>query len=74
MSSDIMHCLGIRDKEGIVALLGSYSVASSPDWGWRIELELSGIDDLELRMFNISPEGDETPGVLAQYHRIVEAV
>jgi hypothetical protein len=74
MGSEIMHCLGIRDKEGSVALLGSYSVASSPNWGWRIELRLSGSDDLELRMFNISPEGDETLGVLAQYQRIVETV
>lgn len=74
MRNDIMHCSGIRDKEGVVSLLGSYSVPSSPNWGWRIELKLSGSDDLELRMFNISPECDETLGVLAQYQRIVEAV
>jgi hypothetical protein len=74
MRNDIMHCSGIRDKEGMVALLGSYSVPSSPNWGWRIELELSGSDDLELRMFNISPDCDETLGVLAHYQRTNETV
>ena len=71
MRNDIMTCMGTMDEKGVVALHGSYSVPSSPDWEWRIELEV--IDDtLELRMFNIPPQGKEEPAVKALSDRVVE--
>jgi hypothetical protein len=73
MRNDIMRCKGTMDEDGIVPVVGSYSAPSSPDWGWRIELELVEMDELGIRMFNISPEDDEAIAVRAKYKRREEA-
>ncbi len=43
-----------------VDVFGAYPVRDGgPDWGWRIVLDLGDPERLLLRMYNISPEGDE---------------
>ena len=49
------------------------SAPSSPDWGWRIELEVTELDEFEMRMYNISPQGEEELAVQARYDRSIEA-
>jgi hypothetical protein len=51
-----------------VDVRGSYAVPSHPDWGWRIRLELAA-DGLAVRMWNVSPDGQEYPAVDARYPR-----
>lgn len=46
-----------------IAVTGSYFVAGHPRWGWRTELDDARDGELTLRMFNISPEGQEDLGV-----------
>lgn len=45
---------------------GEYEVPDHPNWGWRISLE-PGKDALALKMWNISPDGDEEWAVEANY-------
>ena len=37
-----------------------------PDWGWRIEIHPAVADGFQLRMYNITPDGEEA---LAAGHR-----
>jgi len=47
-----------------VRVRGSYFAAPGhPHWGWRTELDDSDPAGLALRMFNVSPEGQEDLGV-----------
>lgn len=57
-----------KDAGSSVVLRGTYPVPGHPDWGWRIELGLSG-PNVPLRMINVSPEGDEEWAVEATYER-----
>ncbi len=68
MSEVIMVCEASIDPAGFVALRGSYAAPPGPDWGWRLELGTEGGAFL-LRMFNITPDGQEEIAVLAQYAR-----
>lgn len=56
-------------REGVVALEGSYAAPPGPDWGWRIEIEAEEARSLRMRMFNITPQGEEEPAVSATYER-----
>jgi hypothetical protein len=58
-----------RAAEGRVSGLGSYSAPEGPDWGWRIVLTSDGPDQLEIIMYNITPDGEEALAVRAQYSR-----
>jgi len=69
-STEIMSCKGTIDATGAVDIRGSYSVENSPDWGWRIVLHLHAPDELEMTMYNVSPDGDEELAVQAQYRRV----
>ncbi|MFN0093206.1 MAG: DUF1579 domain-containing protein [Dehalococcoidia bacterium] len=62
----LMFLLGETDDAGITRLRGSYPAPPGPDWGWRIELERTD-GALSIRMFNITPDGQEAIGVDAQY-------
>jgi hypothetical protein len=73
MRNKIMVCEGTMNPAGTVSLLGSYAAPPSPDWGWRIEIELQNEVLLVIRMLNISPEGEEELAVLAQYHKDEQA-
>jgi len=46
-------------------------VGPGPDWRWRFEIQTGESDDFELRMYNITPEGDEALAVRAQYWRLI---
>jgi hypothetical protein len=57
--------------DGILALHGSYPASEGPDWGWRIEIHPQSTDRFDLRMFNITPDGQEMLAVQAEYSRKV---
>ena len=47
-----------------VDVFGTYPPGDGgPDWGWRIVLDTEDAERLLLRMYNITPEGDETIAV-----------
>ncbi len=54
---------------GLITLPGSYPAPPGPDWGWRIELEPCQANSLQIRMFNITPDGQEMLAVQAVYSR-----
>ncbi len=68
-SEQFMHFEGSLDEKAGFNLEGSYSVASGPDWGWRITLQLDEKGSLQLTMYNISPDGDELWAVKGMYKR-----
>lgn len=49
--------------DGAISVKGDYFVAGHPRWGWRTELDDAREDRLVLRMFNVTPGGQEDPGV-----------
>jgi hypothetical protein len=51
------------------SVLGSYPVPGHPDWGWRTTLEMHSPDNLVITHHNITPEGEESPGVEFAYKR-----
>ena len=55
--------------DGIIVVRGSYPAPTGPDWGWRIELDLRLADQLQMRMVNITPDGQEMLAVQAVYAR-----
>jgi len=68
VSRSLMNCEGTREPDGAVKVKGYYQVPDNPDWGWIIEIR-PGHDLIELRMFNVSPEGEEEIAVEAIYSR-----
>jgi hypothetical protein len=56
-------------QDGMVVVRGSYPAPTGPDWGWRIELDLRQGDRLQMRMVNITPDGQEMLAVQAVYTR-----
>ncbi len=54
---------------GLISIRGSYPAPTGPDWGWRIELDLRQGDRLQMRMVNITPDGQEMLAVQAVYTR-----
>ena len=59
MSGKIMNCEGSINEAGDISLLGSYEVKDSPNWGWRIEIPCPVDDHLQIKMYNVSPAGEE---------------
>jgi hypothetical protein len=66
-SEQFMHFEGSLDENVGFNLEGSYCVASGPDWGWRITLQIDENGSLQLTMYNISPDGDELWAVKGEY-------
>jgi hypothetical protein len=66
----IMNFTGTCDEQGTVRVLGSYAAPPGPDWGWRIEIEPAA-GSWTLRMFNITPDGQEVLAVEATLSRIL---
>jgi hypothetical protein len=54
----LMPCRGAY-SETDASVHGTYAAPPGADWGWRIALEATANDACALRMFNISPDGDE---------------
>jgi hypothetical protein len=69
MSSKIMSCQGAIDAQGAINLRGSYEAPPGPDWGWRIVITPKSGKELQIVMYNISPEGAEDLAVQAEYKR-----
>ncbi|MDX1439723.1 MAG: DUF1579 family protein [Rubricoccaceae bacterium] len=69
MSGKVWPCEGVVGEDGKVDLHGTYEAPPGPDWGWRITLASDG-RQLQLLMYNISPEGDELLAVQASYERV----
>lgn len=67
MSDVAMVCEG-DPAEGRVDVLGHYAAPPGPDWGWRTTLAPEG-SGFRLRMFNLSPEGQEDLAVDCLYER-----
>jgi hypothetical protein len=52
------------------AALGSYGVGpGQPRWGWRTQIDQPDHDHLVVRMFNITPQGEEALAVETRYAR-----
>jgi hypothetical protein len=60
---------GTRTAGGDITLLGSYPAPTGPDWGWKIILRALGDNNLEIVMYNISPDGKEELAVRNTYRR-----
>jgi Protein of unknown function (DUF1579) len=69
MARQIMVCDCIRNETCVVIMTGTYPAPPGPDWGWRIEIQSSLRDSFTIRMFNISPEGQDALAVLGEYQR-----
>ena len=73
--AEAFYCekLGFRhdpEHEGLVSVHGTYGAGEGPDWGWRITVEADGPDAFVMRMFNITPDGEEAPAVEATFTRV----
>ena len=60
---------GAPREDQMIEVLGAYAAPPGPGWGWRIQIGLKPAGQLEIRMFNITPEGKEELAVLATYGR-----
>lgn len=65
----VMQLAGTGNEDDHVKLAGTYQVEGHPDWGWRIEFERPSEDTLVMKMFNVSPDGEEEWAVSAEYRR-----
>lgn len=63
-----MLCDGLERSDGSVSVKGTYKVEGYPDWGWRTEV-VPGDAGFEYKMFNVSPEGEETLAVEMEMKR-----
>jgi hypothetical protein len=70
MSSKVMFCQGAINTQGIIDLRGSYEAPPGPDWGWRIIITAPSDNQLQIVMYNCSPEGVEELAVQADYKRL----
>lgn len=70
MSGKIMNCFGTVNEQGDISVLGSYEVNNSPDWGWRIEIPCPTDNTLQIKMFNVSPDGQDSFAGDANYTRV----
>lgn len=58
-----------------LSMLGSYGDGQGgPRWGWRTEIEQPDDNTLDLRMYNISPTGEEALAVEVNYRRVPPVV
>ena len=67
--SAIMFSVG-GEKSSPLNVLGSYPDPSGgPNWGWRTQIQLEGDNQLAIRHYNITPQGEEGLGVETIYQR-----
>lgn len=64
----LMLCNGSISPDGVISVLGHYSVPDNPDWGWRTEISESD-NKMRYLMFNVSPEGVEEVAVDTEFTR-----
>jgi hypothetical protein len=68
MGDKAMLCAGPIATDGPLVVRGSYQVEGHPDWSWRIDLWFAA-EALRIVMYNVSPEGEESLAVEADYSR-----
>jgi hypothetical protein len=70
MGSTMMFSQGMRTSTGFW-VLGAYAdPRGGPDWGWRTTIEIVNPDQIAIRAYNITPEGQEDLAVEAVYQRV----
>lgn len=69
LSDKFMVSEGAVKGNGSVSVKGFYTVPNQPDWGWRTIIKSNETDSFKLIMYNVSPEGEETLAVEADYKR-----
>lgn len=62
MAHNVMMCEGKENADGSISVKGFYKVKGHPDWGWRTEI-IPGENSFEYKMYNATPEGEETIAV-----------
>jgi hypothetical protein len=67
MGGKIMNCYGRMNEKGDISILGSYEVANSTNWGWRMEIPVPTDNNFQIKMYNVSPDGEESLAVDANY-------
>lgn len=67
----VMLLIGEFNAKGVLIARGHFAVKDSPDWGWRIEIQIAQ-DLLKIDMFCINPAGPTEVGwVWSEYRRTV---
>jgi hypothetical protein len=69
LAHQLMDCRGQGDANA-VSVRGTYAAPPGPDWGWRLALETDGPDRCTLRMYNITPDGEEALAVETRLARV----
>ncbi len=67
-SGKVMHCVGSVEGEGF-AVTGGYAAPPGPDWGWRLSVTASSVEELVLEMHNVPPGGEPELAVRGRYRR-----
>jgi len=65
-----MQFSGRGSSDGSIEAFTTWSPGSGPDWGWRIAVSSQGAEELTMRMFIATPEGEEAPAVESRYTRV----
>lgn len=65
----VMSCESPWSEDGELAVTGSFAAPPGPDWGWRIVVHPEAGERLRVVHVVISPEGEESPAVEADYTR-----
>lgn len=63
-----MNCEGTFEGNSI-KVKGFYTVPDHPDWGWKTEIKFENKDSFKIIMHNVTPEGEESLAVEANYKR-----
>lgn len=66
-----MPLAGKISEQNVIELFGTYQVPNHPDWGWKINIAPTA-DDLQITMYNVTPEGEDDLAVKAVYKKAVE--
>ena len=69
MGEAVMSCSGDCPSGETLVVRGSYAAPPGPDWGWRIEITPNEGRTLLMRMFNISPGGQDMAAAEASFER-----
>lgn len=69
LSDKFMVSEGDHRSDKMISVKGYYSVPNHPNWGWRTVIENENENTFKLTMYNVSPEGEETLAVEADYKR-----
>ena len=69
LSDKFMVSEGNYKADKAISVKGHYTVPNHPDWGWRTVVEIENEDAFKIVMYNVSPEGEESLAVEADYSR-----